>query len=115
MYRKPPTFTTIGKKTGEDEIKSSSLQWRNDLQELGILSEPNKTAEKIREAGPTSVLACLQSPITVDMLEDSISDGMRNAIRRTLIFKRMSLLMEHIPADDFIPDGDKDAGDSKHI
>ena len=46
-------------KKDDNSWKASVSSWHNDLQDLGIVKNPNETAKKIQEAGTTSVLACL--------------------------------------------------------
>ena len=63
MIKKPSYAPDLKDEENEDQWKEKVSEWRNDLQELGILKDRNQALAKIRTASATSILACLQSPI----------------------------------------------------
>ena len=58
-----------------------------------MLKSPNETANKIKEAGTTSVLAFLQSPISDEQIINQVMVCTKNTIKRLSAFSLIDSIL----------------------
>ena len=91
-----PSYVQTSKVEGKAEEWKQSVQiWHEEVYDFGKYKSPNETAQEVTEAGTTSVLACLQSPIQADQIISQVMRCSRKAMLRLSAFRMIDMLLEY--------------------